>query len=206
MTDARDDRLRALYAAGVAAESLASHPEPEAIAAAVERRGPETERLRTLGHITACPQCRRDFDLLRSAHHAGRDLVARTWWVRAGAVAAAAVLIMAIGLTVRFRAPTPIDRSITRGGAAQLIDLVEPPRGALTTVAPELMWRAVPGAGSYRVEVLDGTGAVIARRDTPDTVLAAPSLRPGRTYRWWVRTMANGLPWHSVFGEFTTRP
>jgi hypothetical protein len=206
MTDARDDPLRALYAAGVAAESLASHPEPEAIAAAVEGRGPEAERLRTLGHITVCPQCRRDFDLLRSAHHAGRELVAHTWWVRGGALAAAAVLILAIGLTVRFRASAPIDRSVTPGGGARSIDLVGPPRGALTTVAPELTWRAVSGAGSYRVEVLDGTGAVIARRDTPDTVLAAPSLRPGRTYRWWVRAMANGLQWQSAFGEFTTRP
>lgn len=206
MTDARDDRLRALYAAGVAAESLASHPEPEAIADAVEGRGPEAGRLRTLGHITVCPQCRRDFDLLRSAHQAGRELVARRWWVRAGAVAAAAVLILAIGLTVRFRASTPIDRSVTRGGATPLIDLVEPARGVLTTVTPELTWRAVSGAGSYRVEVLDSTGAVIARRDTPDTVLAAPLLLPGRTYRWWVRAMANGLPWHSAFGEFTTRP
>ncbi len=211
MTDARDDRLRALYAAGVAAESLASHPEPEAIAAAVERRGPEAERLRTLGHIAACPQCRRDFELLRATHRAGRELVARPWWVRAGGIAAAAVLIAMVGIAVgriteRGPASTPRDRSAPPAEAVRVIEILGPPPGALTTAAPQLVWRAVSGARSYRVEVLDGTGAVIARRDTPDTVVAALSLRPGRTYRWWVQAMANGQPWRSLFGEFTTRP
>lgn len=210
MMGARDDRLGALWAAGAAAESPPSHPAPEAIAAAVERRGPEAERLRTLGHIAACPPCRRDFELLRSTHQAGRELVARPWWVRAGGVAAAAVLVAMVGIAVgriTARGPASTPRgSAPPAEAVRAIEILTPPRGAVTTAAPQLAWRAVPGAGIYRVEVLDGTGAVIARRDTPDTVLAALSLLPGRTYRWWVQSMADGQPWHSVFGEFTTRP
>jgi hypothetical protein len=211
MRDPRDARLKALYAAGTAGEALRSHPEPEAIATAVERRGAEAERLRTIEHIAVCRRCRQEFELLRSAHVAGRQLVARTWQLRAVGLAAAAVLVVAVTLSVgRLSANRSVARSVDRGpvpaGGRGTIALVDPARDASTSTAPLLRWRAARGAASYHVEVLDGDGAVIASRDTPDTSFVAPTLVPGRNYRWWVQATVNGERWRSPFWAFNTRP
>jgi hypothetical protein len=211
MTDAHDARLGALYAAGATDEALGPHPQPEAIAAAVERRGPEAERVRTLGHVAECPHCRHDFELLRSAHAAGELLAARPWRARGIGVAAAAVLIGAIALSVgRLTAPNghtvPADRGAPPAGTGRVIDLISPSGGLSATRTPRLVWGSVRGATSYRVEVLDSISTLVARRDTPDTVLVVPALLAGHAYRWWVQATVNGQPWRSAFAEFNTRP
>jgi hypothetical protein len=192
VTDARDARLAALYAEGAADDPPSSHPPPEALAAAANRRGPEADRLRTLGHVATCQSCRRDFELLRSAHVAGRPLVARGWLIRVAGIAAAAVLVATITLSVN---RPPADRGVGSTAAGREIQLMAP-----------LVWRAVPGATEYRVDVLDSNGAVIRSVSTHDTSVATATLPPGRTYRWWVRAMVNGQPWASPFGSFTTHP
>jgi hypothetical protein len=211
MTDPQDARLEALYATGTAGEALPPHPEPEAIAAVIERSGAEADRLRTIEHIAVCRRCRREFDLLRAAHVAGRALVAHSRRARVIGLAAAAVLVVAATLQFgRLRAGRGVTASVDRGavpvdGAA--IALVEPAMDASTGPAPLLRWRSVRGAASYHVEVLDSTGAVMATHDTRDTSFAVvPALAPGRTYRWWVQATVNGEPRPSPFGTFKTRP
>jgi hypothetical protein len=213
MIDSRDERLGVLYTSGLSGESPAGHPAPASIAAVVERRGPEADRLEALGHIAECAQCRREFDLLRSANQAGRELVVRSWRTRGIGLAAAAVLVVGASLSIgriseRSGGPAPADRSAgtTAGGAKRSIELVEPLNGASMPSAPQVIWRAVGGGAIYRVEVTDDAGAVVASRETRDTVLTLPSLAPGRTYRWWVRALVAGQERRSVFGEFRTNP
>ena len=68
--------------------------------------------------------------------------------------------------------------------------------------APTLMWRSVPGATSYLVEVVRDGGLAVLRTATPDTSLAWPSLARGQTYRWRVSAMApNGTVRRSPFTD-----
>jgi hypothetical protein len=211
MTDPRDAHLEALYAAGTGGEALRSHPEPEAIAAAVERRGAEADRLRTIEHIAVCRGCRQEFELLRTVHVAGRQLVTRTWRARAIGLAAAAVLVVAVTVPVgRLTANRGVAPSVDRGAlpteGGGSIALVDPARDASTSTTPLLRWRAARGAASYRVEVLDSAGAVVTSRDTPDTSFVTPALAHGRSYRWWVQATVNDQRWRSPFSAFNTRP
>jgi hypothetical protein len=189
--DARDARLAALYAEGSADAPPSAHPTPEALADAARRRGPEADRLRTLGHVATCQSCRRDFELLRSAHVAGRQLVAHGWRVRIAGLAAAAVVVAAITLSVNRTGPA--ERGVASSESERSIALIAP-----------LLWHSVAGATEYRVDVLDSNGAVIKSVTTRDTTVWM--LAPPRSYHWWVRTTVNGQPWKSTFGTFTTRP
>src|SRR5579862_7725796 len=196
-----DDRLRSAYAGFGANSASPPHPSPESIAAVVERDGPEARRLETLDHIGACAQCRQDLHLLRATHDAARRPSARAWPVRAMSLAAAAVIIVGISVSVsrgvlsRESAP-PVDRGTGQAQTPQMIGLIAP-LGDVAPTTPRLLWHAVPHAKVYRVEVLSDSGAIVAHADTPDTLMGVPNLLPGRVYRWWVRTTVGGETWRS---------
>jgi hypothetical protein len=190
-----DDRLRELYAAGVAgraARAQGEHSGPEALAALARREGSEAARLATLDHVMSCAECRRDFDLLRTVERAGVESgvaghrkTQRSWFIPA---ALAASLLFAVGIGRQLLRPG--DTATTRGDAGgSAIMLVQP--GADVPAGQPLVfaWRPVPGAARYELELLDAGGNVAASATTSDTSASpepARELPPG-DYRWWVR-------------------
>lgn len=59
-----------------------------------------------------------------------------------------------------------------------------------------LVWGAAPDVLSYRLEVLDGSGALVHAAETQDTSYLVPDtvpLPPGTELMWWVRgVMSDG--------------
>jgi hypothetical protein len=188
-----DERLRELYTAALAGRpGDGTHPAPEALAALARRAGPETDRLATLDHVMSCPQCRRDFDLLRTVGRAGADAgvashgaLRRSWFMPA---AVAASLLLAVGLGRQLlRHPD----ETTRGGPAAAVVLIEPGPELAAGQPVTFAWQAVAGAGRYELELLDSSGAVAASAATVDTSASPPTaqaLPPGE-YHWWVRAL-----------------
>lgn len=188
-----DERLRELYAtaqAGRTAGEGGEHPAPEAIAALVGREGPEEARLATLDHVMACPECRRDFDLLRAVERAGVESGAaarpggRRSWFMPAALAASVLLAVGVG-----RVALRSDGGDTTRGGGDAVELVQPGPEAAAGDAITFSWHAVPGASRYELELLDAGGGVAALATTTDTTASPASARalPPGDYRWWVR-------------------
>jgi hypothetical protein len=193
-----DDRLRDLYAiaqgdrpAGTGGE----HPAPEVIAALVRREGLEEERLATLDHVMSCPECRRDFDLLRAVERAGIESRAgggaggKRGWLMPAALAASVLLAVGVGRMVLRSGCDDTTRGDDHGGVV----LVQPGREAAAGDSITFSWHAVPGATRYELELLDAGGGVLASAATTDTTaspVAARALPPG-DYRWWVRATSS---------------
>lgn len=215
-----DDRLRELYQAAEAARaeaSRASCPAPEALLALVERRGPEAERLATLDHVMACADCRREFDLLRAVHEAGAEDEAgrerrevRSWRRALPAALLAASIIIAVGIGVEHRREASAGGGVeqVRGGA-EGVALVAPAAGSSVEATPRFVWRAVPGAARYHLEIVDADGAVVLTADATDTTYTPPRpgvLLPGRQYSWWVSAIdAGGAQRRSAMRELRVR-
>jgi hypothetical protein len=177
-----DSQLRDIYTRSLT--KPAGCPSPEALEALVTRAGAEESRLATLDHVMSCVACQQDFELLRAIHAAeqvntqARPRRSVTPWL-----AAAVVLIAAGAITVtELQRPNP-----TRGSSATSdIALV----GALNG---SLVWRAIPGAVRYDVEIVDATGATIFHANTSDTTAALPTTLPTGSLSWWVRaTLRDG--------------
>lgn len=217
MTHPHEELLRAAYTAHGADAPDSPHPVPEALADAVEQRGPEADRLRTLDHVGTCARCRREFELLRSTRIAARQVVASRRSLRAVGLAAAAVLLVGVTLTLtRSAGPhigeapmsPPASLPSERGGPTtetQQLSLITP-LGPVDPAMARFIWHALRKGTTYHVEVLDDSGAVVARANTTDTVFTAPAhtLAPGRVYRWWVQSTFEGEPQHSSVGDFRT--
>ena len=185
-------RLQDLYAEALARRRTAPGEcvTPEELLALVRQEGPEARRLEVLDHVMGCPECHREFDLLRAVEIAGaggQRPVVRSIVQRLVPLALAASLLLAVGIGLAVRNRTgPED--IPRGGARNLV-LLAP----ATEVAPgqpiTFSWRPVPTARRYQLEVLDANGSAVFLEVTADTSLtwSADRLRPGSSYRWWVR-------------------
>ncbi len=92
------------------------------------------------------------------------------------ALAAAAVLVLAVGLTWWnvARHPGPAREPVLRGEPAA-VRLLEPAAGG--AAAPvRFVWTRDPLAASYRFELSDAGGHLVATRMLPDTVLDAADL------------------------------
>ena len=201
-----DDQLREVYARATAARKdprRANCPAPEALAALAGRDGPEQQRLETLDHVMSCADCRQDFELLRAIEHGRRDetgaAVRRIHWrrplsislVTALAAGLAIVAVLNPNLSMR-RQSADVTRGTT-GGAA----LLAPAADTIVTVpsAGELafVWRPMPGARRYTLEVLTADGAVRAVRETTDTTAVIPGSQLGAgDLRWAVRAQTDG--------------
>jgi hypothetical protein len=193
MTDPTDVRLRALYAAHAADAPDTPHPDPDDLADAALGRGSPASRLAAFDHALTCAACRRELDLLRTVAGAGRRTREQQSWTRV-ILAAAAMIVLAVGLSVAGRGlltrpwRTPVtdeERGTTAEDAAAVV-LVSPGSSVVAGSAPALVWRHVPEATSYTVEVVSDGGRVVTRLETRDTALAWPSLSPGQSYRWRV--------------------
>lgn len=81
---------------------------------------------------------------------------------------------------------------IMRGEDDSALTLLSPISTKLSSEPVVFRWLPVTDAETYRLTISDNSGRVVHRSETPATsyVLSAEiNLRPGRTYRWEVRTL-----------------
>ena len=180
-----DSQLRDIYTRSLT--KRAECPSPDALEALVTRAGAEESRLATLDHVMSCVACKQDFELLRAIHAAeqvntqARPRRSVTPWL-----AAAVVLVAAGALTVtELKRPNP-----TRGSSPSSdIALVGAMNGSL-------VWRAIPDAVRYDVEIVDASGVTIFHASVAsagDTTAALPTTLPSGSLSWWVRaTLRDG--------------
>jgi hypothetical protein len=191
MTD--EPRLRAWYAEALArrVEGEAGHVDLEVLDALAAGRLDDDRALPLLDRVMSDPALLREYELLRATHAAGRlrSAGAPRW------LALAAALALVASATAVWQATRPAGPAVLRGGAA--VTLVAPAADAPVPGPVRLMWRAVPAAVRYVVEVSDDQGRPVMREETADTVLAVPPgrLAAGSAYLWWVeaRTPAGSL-------------
>ncbi len=174
-------------------------PSPEALQSAATTPLGDAQQRIVLEHVATCAPCRRDFDLLRTAH-AAAPLASRAAIPRWVPALAAAALIVVVSL-VAFRDTDTVVRGGERAGTG--VVLLPPTR---TTDGVTLRWGAVSQAVSYRVEVTDSEGNVAFSSETPDTLLVAPSLQ-GTALRWSVEArLLDGSVLTSTLDTLNTSP
>ena len=183
-----DERLKALYESVTAARTdptRAGCVSPEGLRRLVDQEESEASRLELLDHVMACSACHGEFELLRSigqgAKQDQRHRVPR--WT----MAAAASVVLLIGGGVVWRSLGPEAQPFR--GAAGDIELISPV-GQAADGPLRLVWEAVPEVLSYRLEVLDGSGALVHAAETQDTSYLVPDtvpLQSGTELMWWVR-------------------
>jgi hypothetical protein len=166
-----DQDLVRLYALGAnrGSASRAGCPAPEALLAAVERTGPEEERMRAINHAMTCADCGEELELLR----ASRVVRDRPRASRIGFALAASALV-AIGLgyyAMRGGQLSAGADDLMRGDTD--VQLTTPATDA-TEPLRSLTWRAVPGAAGYIVEIRRDDGTLVLRSASGDTVFAVP--------------------------------
>jgi hypothetical protein len=167
-------------------------PLVEEIHALVRREGDEAERLRRLDHVMQCPECRKEFDVLRSVE-ASRPPAAPSQW-RLWALAAGVVLVAGASLVWKMSQP----RTDVMRGSTEQVQLVTPTSPEASLPA-RFTWRSVPGALSYRIEFLDGAGSVSWSSEVMDTTLLLENLPVGEVTRWKVvAEFLSGLPVESA--------
>ncbi len=157
-------------------------PSPEALRAVAEREATAEERLGIMEHVSACADCQRELALLGQV----ADTVRRSrrpmpaWWL---AAAASVVLAFLGGRTLLTRnGEEPVVR-----GEAPRVTLVSPSGAVGAGSAAALVWRAVPNAARYEVEVLGPEAELVQSATVRDTVVPlGGGLEPGVEYRWRV--------------------
>jgi len=154
---------------------------PDHILALVARQGSEDSRLAALDHVASCPECQREFELLRALRKGAP--VGRRWYVSSMALAASVLIAVTAGAYgVRALAHRG---DVVRGPRDSGVHLITSDPSART-----LRWNSVPGAVSYTVEVLSRDGSLAASRETSDTIFTLPdsvTLDPPGQHMWWVR-------------------
>jgi hypothetical protein len=157
---------------------------PEAIEALVSQSGPEESRLATLDHVMACAACKAEFDLMQS--FAGSGTPGRRFTVPWAAAASIGLLLAAGAWYVSTGARQGSDQTL-RGTEAG-IELVAP-KGDGTGQPVSFVWRAVPGATRYTLEVFNATGDAVFTTEVSDTSVSmteTTALVPGEIYYWWL--------------------
>ena len=171
-------------------------PSVDQIHAVVNREGSEASRLQRLDHVMQCPECRKEFDLLRSIELIRPPAPASNW--RLWAFAATVVLVA--GATVVWKMTQPrVD--VLRGSSNQ-VTLVAPAVRAVVQPPVTFSWHPVPGALSYRVELLDAAGGATWSSEAGDTTLLLENLPVGNVTGWKVTAeFLNGVPLESAVRE-----
>lgn len=180
-----DERLRRIYRGALDRQPPLAGPAPtpeelEALAGGRLTGDPATQ---LLDRVMADPRLQAEFELLRATHVAGRQL-SRPLVPRWLAVAAV-VTLTASGL-LTWRAWRTDGPTVVRGGTT--VALAAPVAAASVAPPVRLVWRSVPNALRYRLEVIDDAGAAIVSTILPDTslVLAPGQVTAGASYRWWI--------------------
>jgi len=202
----KDEELSSLYrraledADGVPGSEC---PSPERLQAVAEGEAAHGERLSVMDHVSRCLRCQRDLALLGQV--AGTRPRSRPSEGAMWLAAAATVVLAFVGL--RVVGPWGGEAPVYRGDES-IVTTVSP-RGEVTAAAAgALVWRAVPDATRYEVEILTPDGEVVHVETVRDTTMGAPQqvTLPG-SYRWRVTAVgADGTRTESALVSFTVTP
>jgi len=185
------DRLRALYALILtrgARPRAVARLSVERILALVERRGGDTDRLRTLDTVMADREYVAELEILQAAIGVRRTMRrGLAWSLGTLGMAAAATVLLAVGVTAV--AKNWSTRSDTlRGANGPVVQLIAPSE-RVGARGIQFSWKPVLGARDYEIEVLDADGLSTFVSTVQGTTVLLPAtvqLLPGTEYRWWV--------------------
>lgn len=176
-------------------------PAPERIWDAVGGRLPHSAITDLLDHVSSCPVCT---EAWRLAHDVGPEPAVSTAqpasgsWQRWGALAAAATVVVAVGMYTIVHRRAQTDPSAYREGSQRVVRSLVSETQPISRERCLLRWSAGPDGSRYSVQVATRDLAVIARaRDlTEPEFLVPPSaltrLPDGSTLLWQVEVSLPG--------------
>lgn len=184
-------------------EMIAPHLDPEMIGAYVDSTLDRTFRPEVEAHLANCARCRRE---VAEVSRLVRTLPRRASWQTMGPLAAAAVLLIALGIGQMIPNASESD-AVLREPAITTAPAPVPvaPVGPVARV-DSLSWTSVPGADRYRLTLFDGGGEVVWQTEGTDTASFLPEavrMEPG-SYFWKVEARTGFGRWvDSDLIEFT---
>jgi hypothetical protein len=202
-----DFELRTLYNELVGARAgagRASCVAPESLMRLAAGDATEAERLTWLEHVAGCTDCRAELALAQSVAEAGTAVSRRrrTPWL----ALAASVVLLAGAALVWQRSHSGDD--VVRGDG-DAITLASPAGAVARDQATRFVWRALPGAAQYEVEVIAAAGDLVFATTTADTTIdlaGRVQLAAATEYRWRVTTaLPDGRRLSSVAQGFRIR-
>ena len=167
---------------------MADHPcpDPEDLLPLAAGVLSAADRLRTLDHVAQCPQCRREFDLLRAVAGTKPKPKAR---VRPWMAAAASVAIL-FGAGYGVWIGVNGGRDPVLRGPESSVELLSPASGQEGVGLIDFQWRPISNAYEYIFEILGQEGESLHTHTTSETsyrmdLAQQPALEGDRL--WWVR-------------------
>lgn len=130
--------------------------------------------------VLADPVMRAEYETLRTVARA-QPAPPRAWWPP---LAAAAAVVLAAGALLLMRARTPAAPEPMRGDSAD-VELVGTTTEAITGADVTFVWRTVPGAERYVLELVDGEAEPLLAISTSDTTHRIAAL-PADVQAWSV--------------------
>jgi anti-sigma factor RsiW len=194
------------------------HITSEELAGYLEHRLDRESERRVEAHMAECFACRADLVQIRGVLGAlpatRADASRHRAWPRPAWLAAAALVGVALVPLARRveqqRTVLPALRAAPN--TSTRIAVVEPdsstPERGVDPERVVFTWRAVEGAGTYRITITDSAGTPFFTAATTDTSIAPPSSRRlvhGGSYLWYVDALRNdGTTWSTGVRSFTT--
>ena len=190
-----DAELRAAYSPKLEetrATRGADCPSPDALLGALNGEGAEPTRLQILDHALSCAHCRPELALLHAVSGVGSESRAsaapRMFWRRIAPLAAAASVVLAVGIVGLAQWRQRTDDTMRAGGSDGPALIT--PRGAASVAGGSVTfaWHPVTNAIRYTLEVDAPDGSVLFSTSTADTTVVAglQTITPGER-RWLVR-------------------
>lgn len=182
--------------------------DPDTLGALADGSLDDARRASAFSHLASCAHCcatvasiarlLADPAVAREVESVGAGKPIRRWLPWAAALAAAALLVLALGpLGMSRRAPGELHRA-TPIETASIPEAVHP-IGDVTAVR-ELRWEPVTGADRYRVTLFASSGEVVYEAEAVDPVTTLPdsvALPAGADYLWKVEARVGFDRWVS---------
>ena len=210
-----DERLRELYQRVMARRAAqgGDYPvSPEEMVQVLEGRMGESERQRVLLAIMSDPRSRQEFDLLRAVvagaerQSSGRPAQATRWL----SLAAGLVLFVGAGLAFRVWMRRSTVEPFRAGSESLEVQLLSPAPGMGRAAGLRFVWRSVPRALRYDLNLVTAGGRLIYTATLTDTAATVPDsvrVEPNADLRWWVEaTTTDGRQTRSALRPLTINP
>ena len=190
-----DAELREAYAPKLNETPAARGPDcpsPESLLGALNGEGAEATRLPLLDHALSCAFCRRELALLHAVSGAGTEssssAAPRTFWRSIAPLAAAATVVLAVGVIGLAQWRQRTDDIMRAGGSSGPVLIAPEAAATVAGRSVTFAWHPVSNALRYTLEVDASDGSVLFSTSTADTTVVAElqSIPPGER-RWLVR-------------------